>query len=472
MLDHDAPDRTLETELQTRWDRLQRLFFLGGALVVVLVSLWQSSADLHVSRFHPDESRWIHRATHLSELRDPLSSYWSDAYLIRGQPPMGSYITGLGLAIQGYDLKSTGPWNFSFGNEADINWNVTYGNMPSADYIMAARKTSLVIGILTCLVVYLIVTALTNWIGGTVAGVFMGVHPLSVYLFTLGVSDAAFTFAVSLSVLAAIWLARRPSWGRAIVLGLIFGVGTSLKLSPVFVAAGLAVVGGMILSFPSVNRVRPLRWAWDRLGADTIPVRRLGWMLIALPIIASAFFVASYPYLWSDPVGRTKVLFDFRRDEMESQSRIWGDAAIGSRTEALSRTWDMLEERYSASGKFLVKAGIVERRLDRPNNQQEPGYDLPFAIAGLAIFTATAIWRGFRSPQLLAYLTLMGQSLIILLGLNVDFDRYYLPLVLMFAIGLGVGIGEISGVLIRRFAGAERLELVDQKVERDRVALA
>lgn len=429
-------------------ERLHRLFVIGGALLVVLISLWQSEADIRVSRFHPDESRWINRAQHLSELGHPLSAYWADAYLIRGQPPMGSYLTGLGLVLQGKDLKSSGPWNFSFGNDGDINWNVTYGNMPSADYLLAARNTSLAVGLLTCLCVYLIVTLLSNWIGGVIAGAFMAVHPLSVYLFTLAVSDAAFTLTVALSVLAAIWLARKPTWGRAILLGVIFGVGSSLKLSPVFVGVGLAGIGLLILAGPLAARVRPLRWFWNRMGAYDWPVRRLGWMLLALPVIGAAFFLASYPYLWPDPIGRTEVLFEFRRNEMRAQSRIWGSAAIGSRTEALSRTWDMLETQYSASGKFLVKFGIMEPRTGNPDGE-EPGYDLPFALAGLAIFAATALWRGFRSPQFLAFLTLMGQSIIIVLGLNVDFDRYYLPLVLMFAIGLGVGIGEVTGWLLR-----------------------
>jgi hypothetical protein len=439
---------TAPAQSRTRREQLHRFFVIGGALLVLLVSLWQSEADIRISRFHPDESRWINRAPYLSELQHPLSAYWADSYLIRGQPPMGSFITGLGLVVQGKSLHENGPWNFSFGNDGDINWNVTYGNMPSADTLLAARNTSLVIGLLTCLCIYLIVTLLSNWIGGVIAGVFMAVHPLSVYLFTLAVSDAAFTLIVAISVLAAIWLARKPTWGRAILLGIIFGVGSSLKLSPVFVGVGLAAIGLLILAGPLAAKIRPLRWFWGRMGAYEWPVRRLGWMLLALPIIGAAFFLASYPYLWPDPIGRTNDLFEFRRGEMNAQARIWPDAAIDTRTEALTRTWDMLETQYSASGKFLVKIGIVAPRTGNPDGE-EPGYDLPFAIAGLAIFAATALWRGFRSPQFLAFLTLMGQSLIIVLGLSVDFDRYYLPLVLMFAIGLGVGAGEISGWVLR-----------------------
>jgi MFS family permease len=333
--------------------------------------------------------------------------------------------------------------------------------MPTTEYLMAARRTTIVIGALTCLTVFLIVTLLSNWLGGTLAGVFMGVHPLSVYLSTIAVSDAAFTFVVALSVLAAIWLARKPTWGRTLLLGVIFGIGTSLKLSPMFVTAGLAIVGGLILAGPLAARVRPLRWFWARMGADEPNVARLGWMLIALPLIAATFFVASYPYLWPDPIGRTEVLLDFRRDEMRAQSRIWGDAAIGSRSEALSRTWTMLEERYSASGKVLVKLGITEPRPGHRNGA-EPGYDLPFALAGTAIFVALALWRGFRSPMFLAFLVLAGQALVIIVGLNVDFDRYYLPLVMTLAVGLGVGAGEIADLVLGRLNRRTRVQRQEQ----------
>ena len=71
----------------------------------------------------------------------------------------------------------------------------------------------------------------------------------------------------------------------------------------------------------------------------------------------------------ADPVGRTNDLFEFRRAEMENQSRIWGDAAIKAEFEVLTRTWDMLEVRYSATGKFLVKAGIRRAEDGEPERR-------------------------------------------------------------------------------------------------------
>ncbi|HRA49224.1 MAG TPA: hypothetical protein PK819_14220, partial [Thermomicrobiales bacterium] len=60
-----------------------------GAAIVLLIATWRFTDNLHESAFHPDESRWINRSAYLQELGDPLGSFWSDSYLIRGQPPMG-----------------------------------------------------------------------------------------------------------------------------------------------------------------------------------------------------------------------------------------------------------------------------------------------------------------------------------------------------------------------------------------------
>ena len=127
--------------------------------------------------------------------------------------------------------------------------------MPSADYILAARHTSMAIGALTCLCVYLIVTLLSNWIGGVIAGLFMGVHPLSVLpLHARGLGRG-------LHIPRRDVCARRDLvsaaavWGRAILLGIVLGIGTSLKLSPIFVAIGLAAIGVGILVGPQLARI-------------------------------------------------------------------------------------------------------------------------------------------------------------------------------------------------------------------------
>lgn len=420
-----------------------RIHIVLAAIVVAVLSLQQSFSDIQKTRFHPDESRWLNRSHYTIDLFSPFSSVWEDRYLTRGQPPMGSYVTGVGIFVQGRDLDTNGPWDFRYGNEVNITWNATRGNMPAWDDLQAARRTSAVLGMLSTLCVFWIVTRITNVAGGLAAGVFFAVHPLNVYLSTLAVSDAAFTFFVALSAVLGMLLAERPTWRRSLALGLVLGAGAATKLSPLLLAVALAGVGVVLVSEPWLRRVRPLRWLLDRFpGTGTAHARELGWMLLPLPVITFLTFFLTYPFLWPSPVDRTWSLFEFRRDEMAAQARIWPQAAIDNRWEALQRTWWMLEDRYSTSGKVFSE---LMRAAGR--DVSERGIDVPFAVAGLAILCVLARRRGITSPTFAALVVAGGQAALIVGGLQVDFDRYYLPIVFLFAIGIGVLTGAVWWLL-------------------------
>ena len=79
-----------------------------------------------MTEFHRDEARWVHRARFLEELRNPTGEFWRESELMIGQPPLGSYLMGLGLTLQGRDLDTNGFYNFHFGPD----WNWRHGTMP------------------------------------------------------------------------------------------------------------------------------------------------------------------------------------------------------------------------------------------------------------------------------------------------------------------------------------------------------
>lgn len=430
----------LASSWQARW---RWVAVPAMAVLVFLASLIDSGLRIDSTPFHPDESRWINRAYYLRELTNPFGEAWADRYLIRGQPPMGSYVTGFGLLVQGRDLDTNGPWDFRFGNETNTTWNVIKGNMPAHADLEAARRATAVTGALTCVTLFLIVGLLTNWIGGLIAGLFMAIHPLHQYLATLATSDAVFTLFVALSALAAIWLAMRPSWWRALVLALPVAAGASTKLSPIFIAAGLAVVGAVIVVDPYLRRLpyvgRP--WRWLSRG-DPNAGRRLGWMLIAQPILVGFLFVLSYPYLWSDPIGRTITLFDFRRYEMANQAKIWPHAAINSRIESLERSWTALNDNYSTTDRVVAQIGDWFGR-----DWTGAGFDLVLALPGLAILLYLAWRNGLASRHSLAFAVIIGQALLILIGLGIDFNRYYLPLAFVAAVGVGIFGGWLAALV-------------------------
>ncbi|MGD9712109.1 MAG: ArnT family glycosyltransferase [Thermomicrobiales bacterium] len=433
---------------QTHFVRVLRLRSSSGrsvllavvALVIFFTALWDLSGSLRTSPFHPDESRWINRAYYLREVLDPLSETWADRYLIRGQPPTGSYFTGLSLLTQGRDLDTNNAWDFQFGFESNVTWNVTRDAMPAEEDLIAARRGSMFVGALTAVLLFLIVAELTNIAGGIAAAVVLFVNPLNHYLSTLATSDAVFTFFVSLSVASAVWLAKRPSWWRAVLLAVAMALGASTKLSPLAVAAGFAVYGAVLICDPWLHaRARFGRfWRWlSRSPRGT--ERPLGWMLGVQPAVVAALFVLSYPYLWSAPIERTRYLFAFRRQEMDNQAGFWPQAAITSREEAVRRTWENLNDRYSSSERLFREFGDMFGA-----DWSGVRIDLYLAVPGLLLLFYLAWSNGLASPHALCAAAVFGQSALILYALGVDFNRYYLPLLFATSLGVGVLVGCVS----------------------------
>ena len=404
------------------------------AIVVFAASFANNISDIYSTPFHPDESRWINRAYYLKELLHPLSSTWDDRYLTRGQPPFGSYVIGLGLLVQGRNLTTNGPWDFRYGDENIINWNVLHGTMPSWNDLYAARRMSCVLGALTCVIIFLLVTHMTNAVGGMFGAAFFALNPLQTYIANLGVSDATFTFLIALAALALLYLVRRPTWPRAILLGICLGAGGSTKLSPLFVAFALAAMGLVMAFSVGLRRVpllgRILGWIPRFDEAKTVT---LGWRLVSTPITALMFFYLSYPYLWPHPYGRLRDLFKFREDEMANQASIWPSVAVNNRFEALHRIWINLENIYSTSTWVIQKLpnSIATHLPDH-------GFDIPVALVGLAILALLAWRRGITSTTFQVTAYLVAQAAVIVGGLRVDFNRYYLPFVFVFAIGVGI----------------------------------
>lgn len=446
-----------------RWLRVRaapRALLVALTVLVFSISLWMNLDETRTSRFHPDESRWINRAHYVSDLADPLGDAWSDKYLIRGQPPFGSYVIGLGLLLQGRDLTTNGAWDFHRGDEWNVNWNATYGNMPAQADLEAGRRTNAVIGALTVAFVFIIATRLTNWIGGLAGALFLAVNPLHTNLSSQALSDALLALIVAMATLTIMALAERPTWPRAILLGLLLGAGASAKLSPLFLALGLAGIGVPLLLDPWLRRIPKLGqlWAW-LCPADRPRQLRLGWRLLALPAITFGFFILSYPYLWSAPIGRTMTLIDFRQQEMESQARIWDDRSVDTRIEALERTWNGFRDDYTTSGRIVEKTGNLLGQ-----EWGGHGVDPPFELLGLIVFAVLALYHGALSRHFMALALIGGQAAAIVVGMRVDFNRYYLPILLFFAVCIGILAGAAwqhlprlyAAVLSRRYVPARR----------------
>jgi hypothetical protein len=391
--------------------------------LVVAISLINGLVHVPFTGFNPDESRWISRAHYLSALGDPFGPVWQESYRTRGQPPVGSYVTGLGLLLQGRDLETNGPWNFTWHGDAGWQKNIDRGNMPDPADLAAARRFSALMIALAAGCVWAIGRYVTTPLGALAGGLAFALHPFPPYLGSLATSDASFTLLIALATLAAARLAERPAAGRMILLGVLLGLGTGNKLSPLLTAVVLGAFSGVLLLH-------------DALARRAFPRDRLGWLLATTPIIATAVFIGCYPYFWPDPVDRVRNLFTFRMREMQAQATDWPVMAVPSRLEALRRIALNFTERYSILGGLgWAVEPVIGRRIT------PPPLELAAAIAGVGVMGANAFHRGLRSPAMLVFVTLGGQVAVTVMGMRSEFDRYHAPMALLGAVAFGALAG-------------------------------
>ena len=127
------------------------------ALAVFVFALTQFLPAVDDREFHRDEARWIHRAVYSRDLFSPFSDAWDEEtwltrggsmdeqYRLRAQPPLGSYIMGIGFLVQDGALPDIGFWNM----DHDDTWNADAGNMPTRDQLLTGRRTNAVVSALT-----------------------------------------------------------------------------------------------------------------------------------------------------------------------------------------------------------------------------------------------------------------------------------------------------------------------------------
>lgn len=396
-------------------------------LLVLVIAGWQFFSAIDDREFHRDEARWIHRATYLREGLHPFSDYWVDTtwvdgasmderFRLRAQPPVGSYVIGLGMLLQGEPLPDIGYWNM----DHDTEWNADNGNLPTSGQLLSARRTTATIGVLTAILVYLVGLRLSTPVGAAMGAIFFALHPLARYLSTFVGSDITLAFFIALSAWLAGRLAEQPNWRRTVPLGIAIGLGAGTKLSPLGTGFALAAVGIVLVA-----------WQWRQRSVTW----QLGWMLMSVPAIAAGTFVATYPYLWRNPIQHSRNVLDYRTLGMDIQGQLWNQVAIDSPAEAIHRSWQRFGSvEWSVLGRFFGLSLPAE---------------LLISLAGAGILLLLIRQRGLISAVALIAVVLGATVGITFVGMGVDWARYHLPILLAMAMCFGLTFGTLHKWLIR-----------------------
>jgi hypothetical protein len=424
-----------------------RLRTATAVAIIVVAALWHLWPAAESTPFHRDEARWIGNSALLREWRHPLGSRWQDegyrniygtldeSNRRRSQPPLAMYAFGIGLIIQDEGRQTTGYWIMSHDDE----WNAAHGHMPSRGELLAARRTNVVIAMLTALGMFAIGMKLTNRIGGLAMGLAYALHPLVLDTSTRAWSDPLLVLCVVAAGVAAIHFGERPSFGRAAVVGICLGLGGATKLSPLILAVAIGGCG-----------LLPVAWGLHFRWRVAV---RSGLALISIPVVAALTFLASYPYLWTDPITHTRRLFAFRSLSFDLQALISPHARVSGLGDATRRFGVQLAERDSVGG-FLIDSLNLDSSWAWLRN-----VDLVLAVLGWLLLVALLFRREFDAGMTMPVLVIGGQAALIVATFRLDYARYMLPLVPAVVLGIGVvaGLAWSASVRYARAVTMERL---------------
>ena len=150
---------------------------------------------------------------------------------------------------------------------------------------------------------------------------------------------------IALAAWAAAVFAQRPSWDERCSSACCWDW-VARPSSPLAVAAGLSAAGVCILAVAAIRRRHFAR----EEAANAVRG-------IVIGVAALLTFIASYPYLWTDPITHTRHLFAFRVEEMAAQSSDWPVMAVPNRVEALRRINFNFTERYNLTAAVISLFG-------------------------------------------------------------------------------------------------------------------
>ena len=395
------------------------------AVVIFVVAAVVMLVEARFSPFEIDESGYIWSSRYFGHLflqRDVNHEEWGVNYWTLTQPPTTRYVVGAWLTANGYDLDKLNKPYVPTASSYEIN--VMKGRVPTDDVLWRARQPLALLGAGAIGLLFL----LGARIGGTWVGLATAALALSspfvrytfVHVWAEGPLALFFVLSALLATSAAPVLISGRGWVRpAIAVALAIAVATSIKLTGVVGVVALGAWAVAVCGRAALAKV--LDWSM---------VRRLFFALAIVSLTTAAVWVLVNPFLWPDPLERTRLIVMNRADETAIQQEQWPEYAVHGWAE---RPW------LTISGSLQV-GPLAETPLAALVN-------LPLLALGIFAIVQRRRRNGERTAigMLLAWAA--TYFVVIMLGLGLKYPRYFMPTTLLFlpivALGLVFGVQSV-----------------------------
>jgi 4-amino-4-deoxy-L-arabinose transferase-like glycosyltransferase len=329
-----------------------------------------------------------------------------------------------------------------------MDWNQQQCNVPSDDALHLARWPSAVLTALGVIPIFLLGWQLRLRSLAYPAALLYALHPVillngrrammegSLMLATLLIMSWLLAMIIAEhSATASGFVRRLPPAVRYAVLGVLVGLVLAAKQT------GLVVAGAALIAALMTSLLRDRSWR---------PVALVG--LAAL--IAVLTWFALSPAYWNDPLGALQATITARTDLLASQSK----GTPLAYTTLSQRLQGIITEPFLSAPQYYESpswAGLIDAQIAAYQQSSIHGWDwgplvgaLLTALAGFGLL-ALLFDALHRDLVALAILIWAGATILASLAIPLDWQRYYLPLLLVAITLAAEGLGR---VLVRRMS--------------------
>jgi hypothetical protein len=363
-----------------------------------------------------DEANWLGTARYFLVLfvqHDVSAEAWPDSYWTRTQPMVPRYVMGGWLWARGYEYASLDP---NYDHTKKWFTNVSDGKAPGESILAEARVPMRALTAISAVLLYALVRVMAGPVGGLAAALlFCGSSYVPLHMVrAMGESPfITFLLATLLACVVAIKRGGRRGpgvwWG--VLAGLLLGLAFASKLTAVMALVAVLLWG-----------------AWALIGERLAGARGAAAsrsLLWALGVVASALlvFVATNPFLYRDPLGRSLLLFQNRQTEMAAQAAIDPSRAVTSLRDRIRLVWT----------NSLIEDTWAHTRFHWP-------LEAALAVVGFVWLAARAL-RPQPGAETLLLLGVLGFFGGVTLALGYVLDHYFMPTVTMGLMLGGLAVG-------------------------------
>ncbi|MCA9914859.1 MAG: phospholipid carrier-dependent glycosyltransferase, partial [Anaerolineae bacterium] len=253
-------------------------------------------------------------------------------------------------------------------------------------------------------------------------------------------SMLAFTL---LAMLLGLWVLRKQSWQRVILLGIVAGLAVASKHTAVFTVAAVFAGIGFFWLWQTFHNQQ-----WHEL------LSRLAYLFSA-GILALVVFFALNPAWWGDPIGRAQEVLERRSELLAGQTATFGGYEdFGAKVGGFWRQGFVVEPMYAETeidGFISNQPELIQQYDVSITSGVSFGFIGGSALLILVIIGVGALLRGFI-PQGDAWLLgiwAVAMLLLTLLLTPLEWQRYYLPAYPVIGIFAALGIAQLLQVTRR-----------------------